>query len=100
MDDYIVLDIPRSHDQPHHIDNAILTGIYYVIAPDKYDKEDAISLKQILKKEAAWGIIKNVLGFQFDGNQGEHIIWFTEDCQTDILKSELGKESIEKGYPL
>ena len=38
--------------------------------PDKDDKEDAIYLKKILKKESAWAIIKNVLGFEFDGNPG------------------------------
>ena len=35
----------------------------YVFPPDKDDKEDAIFLKKILKKEAAWKVIKNVLGF-------------------------------------
>ena len=38
-----------------------------------------------MKKESAWEIIKNVLGFEFDGNPGEHTIWITEDCCTDIL---------------
>ena len=61
-------------DQLHHVDNTILTGIHDVFPLDKYDKEDAISLKKILKKEAAWAVIKNVLGFKFDGNPGEHTI--------------------------
>ena len=26
-----------------------------------------------------------MLGFEFDGNPGEHIIWLTEDRRTDIL---------------
>ena len=74
MDDYIVLDIPRSQDQLNHVDNAIMTGIHDLFPPDKDDKEDAISLKKILKREAAWVIIKNVLGFEFDGNPGGHTI--------------------------
>ena len=49
-----------------------MTGIHDVFPPDKDDKEDAISLKKILKKESAWETIKNVLGFEFDGNPGEH----------------------------
>ena len=53
MDDYSVLTIPRIQDQPHNVANAILTGIYDVFPPDKYDKEDAISLKKTLKNEAA-----------------------------------------------
>ena len=62
-----------------------MTGIHDVFPPDKDDKEDAISLKKILKKEAVWENIKNVLGFEFYGNQGEHTIWLTEDLRTDIL---------------
>ena len=39
------------------------------------------------------------MGFEFDGNPGEHTIWLTEDLRTNILtklKSGLGKDSIEK----
>ena len=53
--------------------------------PDKDDKECAISLKKILKKEAAQEIIKNVLGFEFDRNPGQHTICLTEDRRTYIL---------------
>ena len=96
MDDYIVLDIPNSQDQQHNVANAIMTGIHDMFPPDKDDKEDAISLKKILKKEAAWATINNVLGFEFDGNPGEHTIWLTEDRQTDILKKL--KKWIREGY--
>ena len=40
-----------------------MTGIHDVFPPNKDDKEDAISLKRIPKKEAVWATIKNVLGF-------------------------------------
>ena len=53
MDDYIVLAIPKSQDQLHHVTNAIMTGIHYVFPQDKDDNEDAISLKKVMKKEAA-----------------------------------------------
>ena len=99
MDDYIVLAIPKIQDQVHHVANAILTGIHDVFPTDKYDREYAISLKKILKKEAAWATIKNVLEFEFDGNPEEHTIWLTEDRRADILtklKSGLGEDSIEK----
>ena len=43
------------------------------------------SLKKIIKKEAVWATFKNVLGFEFDVNPGEHTIWITEDRRTDIL---------------
>ena len=84
MDDYIALAIPMIQDQLHHVANAIMEWIHDVFPPDKDDKEDAISLKKILKKEAAWVIIKNVLGFECDGNPGEHTIWLTEDRRTNI----------------
>ena len=62
-----------------------MTGIHDVFPLDKYDKEDSISLKKIPKKESVWATINNVLGFEFDGNPGEHTIWLTEDRRTDIL---------------
>ena len=76
--------IPRSQDQLHHVAKAIITEIHDVFPPEKYDKEEAISLKKILRKEAAWAIIKNVLGFEFDRNPREHTIWLTEDPRTNI----------------
>ena len=45
-----------------------------MLPPYKDDKEDVISFKKILKKEATWEIINNVLGFEFYGNPGEHTI--------------------------
>ena len=96
MDDYIVLDIPKIQDQLHHVANAIMTGINDILPLDKDDKEDAISLKKILKKEAAWATIKNVLVFEFDGNPGDHTIWLTGDRRTDILTKL--KKWIREGY--
>ena len=61
-----------------------MTEIHDVFPPDKDDKEDSIPLKKIMKNESAWEIIKNVLGFEFDINPGEHTIWLTEDRRTDI----------------
>ena len=50
--------------------------------------------RKFKKKEAVWATIKNVLGFQFDRNPGEHTIWLTEDRRTYIL-TELKKWIIE-----
>ena len=80
----LVLVIPRIQDQLYHVAKATTIEIHDVFPPEKYDKEDAISLKKILKKEATWAIIKNVLGFEFDGNPGDNTICLTEDRRTDI----------------
>ena len=85
MDDFIVLDIPNNQDQLHNVSNTILTGIHDLFPPDKDDKEYAISIKRIIKKEAVWETIKNVLGFEFDGNPREHTPWLTEDRGNNIL---------------
>ena len=74
-----------SQDQLHYVANAIMKGIHDVFIPDKGDKKNAISLKKVLKKEAVWAAIKNVLGFEYDGNPREHTICLTEDRRTDIL---------------
>ena len=74
MDDYIALAIPRSQDQLHHVGNTIMTGINAVLPPEKYYKEDAISLKKILKKEVILAVINNFLGFEFDENPGGHTV--------------------------
>ena len=86
MDDYIPLEIPSIHDQLHHAAYTIITGIHDVSPLEKDDREYLISLKKILKKEAAWAIIRNVLGFEFDGNPGGNTIWLTGDRRTDISK--------------
>ena len=92
--------IPKSWAQLHHIANVAMTGIHDVLPTDKDDDEDTISPKKILKMEGTGAFIKNVLGFEFDGNPGEHTIWLTEDRHTYIWekkwKIELGKESIKK----
>ena len=85
MDNYIVLDIPSIWDQLQHVANTVMTLIHDLFLPDKDDDEDAISLKKFLKKEVAWAVIKNVLGFDFDDNPGEHTICITEDFCTNIL---------------
>ena len=85
MDDYIGLTIPRSWAQLHHVANAMMTGIHDVFPPDNDDNKNDISLKKKCKKWGAWAVIKNILGFYFDGNPEEHTIWLTDDCRTAIL---------------
>ena len=84
MENCIALVIPRSRYELHHVSNTVVTGIHDVFPTDKdYDK-DVISLKEILKKDFVWAVIKNVLGFDFDGKTWGHTICLTEDCRTNI----------------
>ena len=85
MDDYIALAIPRIRDQLQHIANAVMTGIHDVFPPEKDDDKYATPLKEFLKEEGAWEVIRNVLGFYFDGKPGEYTIWITEYHRTNIL---------------
>ena len=84
MDYYIALSVPRSWYYLHHGVNIVMTGINDVLPSYKDDDQDVISLKKIVKKEVAWAVIKNVLGFDFDGKPGEHNIWLTEDLRINI----------------
>ena len=62
-----------------------MTGIHDVFPLDAKGEDDPISLKKILKKEGAWAVVEDVLGFEFDGHPGEHTIYLTEQHQDDIL---------------
>jgi hypothetical protein len=41
------------------------------------DEDDPISLKKLLKREGAWDIIKEILGFVFNGNN--KTMWLAEE---------------------
>ena len=68
VENYIALAIPRSRSQLHYVANILMTGIHDVFSPYKDEDEDAIYLKKFLKKEGAWAVIKNIMGFDFGVN--------------------------------
>ena len=55
MGDYIVLAIPRSQAQLHHVANAVMIGIHDVFPPDNDDDEDSISRKKTFEKGGRLG---------------------------------------------
>ena len=85
VDDFIVLAIQRSQEDLRHIANTVLQRINDVIPPDEIDDDDAISLKKVLKREGAWAVINEILGFEFDGNPHKHTVWLTPDCRDALL---------------
>ena len=77
MDDYIALAMGSSLAQLRHIETGWITGIHYVFPPDAKEKNNPISLKKISYNEGTWAVVKDVLGFKFDGNPWEHTIRIT-----------------------
>ena len=103
MDDYIALEMGRSRAKFLHKAMGVMTGIHDVFPPDAKDEDYPISLRKILKKEGAWSMVKDVFGFEFDGNPGEHTIWIIKQRRDDILallKRWIREgEDIAKGIP-
>jgi len=60
-----------------------MTGIHKVFPANEVDTEDAISLKKILKGEGQWVLIKDILGFMFDGI--EKTLWLEEPKREALL---------------
>ena len=94
-----MLDIPKSQDQLHQVDNAIMTGIHDVFPPDKDDKEDAISLKKFWKSNPHGQLLRMCWDLNLMETQ-ESIPCGSLRTAIQIFqknwKSGLGKESTEK----
>ena len=87
VDDFIGLAIPTSKEQLEHVSRGIMHGIHDVFPPDDEDANDAISYKKVLKGESEWALIKDILGFTFDGDA--KTLWLEEqkrDAIVTILK--------------
>ena len=82
VDDYIGIAIPTSQQQLEHVSRAILHGIHDVFPPEDDDDTDPISFKKIMKGEGKWALIKDILGFTFDG---EHKTLWLEEPKRDAL---------------
>jgi hypothetical protein len=67
VDDFIPLAIAASKEQLEHVARALLHGIHDVFPADSDDSNDPTSLKKLLKKEGQWDLVKEILGFDFDG---------------------------------
>jgi hypothetical protein len=68
VDDFIPLAITASKQQLEHVARALLHGIHDVFPADDNDDNNPTSLKKLLKKEGQWDLLKEILGFEFDGN--------------------------------
>jgi hypothetical protein len=90
VDDYINVAIPTSKEQLEHVSNAVLHGIHDVFPANSKDELDPISHKKFLKKEGAWALVKDILGFEFDGSSGAKTIQLEEQsglCSSSVYNS-------------
>ena len=69
VDDFVALAIAVSKAQLDHVAGGVMHGIHDVFPADKDDNEDAISLKKFKKREGTWMLRKEILGFEFDGEE-------------------------------
>eukprot|EP00956_Cyclotella_meneghiniana_P034528 scaffold105814_cov64-Cyclotella_meneghiniana.AAC.1 len=67
VDDFIPMAIATSQEQLRHVANAVMQGIHDVFPACEIDENDPISLKKLKKLEGEWALVKDVLGFTFDG---------------------------------
>jgi hypothetical protein len=67
VDDFLNMAIAASKEQLQHVSNAVMHAIHDVFPADQEDENDPISLKKLKKKEGEWALMKEMLGFDFDG---------------------------------
>jgi hypothetical protein len=67
VDDFLALAIALSQEQLKHVADALMHGIHDVFPADEVDENDPISLKKLKKCDGEWALVKDMLGFQFDG---------------------------------
>jgi hypothetical protein len=74
VDDFIQLAIARSIQQLCHVANAVMFGIHDVFPANANDENDPISLKKLKQLEGQWALEKEILGFDFDGEDKSMIL--------------------------
>eukprot|EP00956_Cyclotella_meneghiniana_P025446 scaffold53123_cov73-Cyclotella_meneghiniana.AAC.1 len=68
VDDYLAMAVATSQEQLRHVANAVMKGVHDVFPPDEDDSNDPLSLKKLEKKEGEWALLKDMLGFDFNGD--------------------------------
>lgn len=83
VDDFIGLVIPTTKQHLDHVASGIMCAIHDVFPPDEDPSEDPISLKKLLQGEGSWDVVKDILGFVFDGNN--KTVWLTDGKRDALL---------------
>ena len=74
VDDFVALAMAVSKAQLDHVAGGVMHGIHDVFPSNEDDNEDAISLKKLRKHEGTWMLRKEILGFEFYGEE-KHCGW-------------------------
>ena len=85
VDDFIGLAVAESQEQLTHLSRAILHGIHDVFPATVEDDDDPNSVKKLKKLDGAWALDKDVLGFDFDGD--ERTIMLDKPKRDAMIKS-------------
>ena len=83
VDDFVALAMAVSKAQLDHVAGGVMHGIHDVFPSNEDDNEDAISLKKLRKHEGTWMLRKEILGFEFDGE--EKTLWLEERKRNVLL---------------
>ena len=67
MDDFLPLAFASTQDQLQHLAEIVMHGIHDVLPADDDDDNDPLSLKKLRKLDGKWALLKDLLGFEFDG---------------------------------
>jgi hypothetical protein len=82
VDDFIGLVIPTCKQHMDHVANGVMCAVHEVFPPDADPAEDPISLKKLLQGEGSWDVVKDILGFVFNGD--DKTVWLS-DGKRDAL---------------
>ena len=83
VDDFILLARATSKAQLDHVANSVMSGVHDVFPADTVDATDPLSLKKLLKEEGMWDIMKNILGYTFEGKR--KAMWLEKDKRDAII---------------
>ena len=97
VDDYMTIAICTLQEQLEHVATGVMMGVHDVFPKDEVDGEDLLSLKKMKKMDSMWALMKDMLGFTFDGI--EKTVWL-EEQKRDALLTTLHKwlRCAKKGY--
>jgi hypothetical protein len=88
-----------SQEQLRHISNAVMHAIHDVFPADSDDENDPISLKKLRKKEGEWALLKEMLGFDFDGLKKTISLLGRSSLCSSIQHSIVGEDDEPRSSP-